>query len=88
MATTSDERRRKQMAERASLAVTTDLVTRDGERIYDLEPFGGDLMAIAGPEGLDPTTVDSDDLPVGYRWLEDDEWELAQDRGDRHDAKR
>jgi len=32
--------------------------------------------------------VDSDDLPVGYRWLEDDEWELAQDRGDRHDAKR
>ena len=74
--------------ERASQAETTALRTRTGERIYDLIPLASELWAIAGPDGLDPTTVDSDDLPVGYRWLEDDEWELAQDRGDRHDAKR
>ena len=65
------------MAERASQAETTDLRTRTGEWIYDLVPLAGELWAIAGPEGLDPTTVDTDDLPAGYRWLEDDEWELA-----------
>jgi len=61
-------------------AKKTDLLTATGERIYDLLPLAGDLWAIAGPDGLDPTTVAikaADDLPEGYRWIEDDEWENA-----------
>lgn len=55
-------------------AVRTDRVTANGERVYDLAPLASDLWAIAGPDGLDPTTVDSDHLPAGYRWVEDEEW--------------
>jgi hypothetical protein len=73
------------MAELANQAVTTDLRTRTGERIYDLAPLASELWAIAGPEGLDPTTVNTDDLPAGYRWLEDGEWGLACARKDEAD---
>jgi len=62
---------------RASQAETTDLRTRSGERIYDLDPLASTLWAIAGPDGLDPKTVNIDDLPAGCRWLENDEWGLA-----------
>jgi hypothetical protein len=59
---------------RTGQAVKTDLVTKDGERIYDLDPLAAELWAIAGPDGLDPTTIWPDDLPTGCRWLSDDEW--------------
>lgn len=63
-------------------AVKTDLVTKNGERIYDLDPLASDLWAIAGPDGLDPNTVSVtwDDLPDGYRWLSDEEWSDAVER--------
>jgi hypothetical protein len=61
----------------ASLAVTTGLVTRDGARIYDLDPLASTLWAIAGPDGLDPKTVNIDDLPAGCRWIENAEWAIA-----------
>ena len=75
-------------------AVRTDWVTANGERVYDLEPLAwdygtdglcyGDLWAIAGPDGLDPTMVDSDHLPAGYHWVESEEWaESIQDRYDQ-----
>ena len=58
-------------------AQRTNLTTDDGLRIYDLEPQGGDLLAVAGPDGYDPSAIDHDDLPAGFRWLEDDEWSEA-----------
>ena len=52
----------------------TALVTHDGLRVYDLDPLAVDLWAVAGPDGVDPATIDPDALPDGFRWLEDDEW--------------
>jgi hypothetical protein len=61
----------------APQAETTTLTTQTGERIYDLCPLAGDLWAIAGPDGLDPRTVNTDDIPDGYRWLDEEEWSQA-----------
>ena len=55
-------------------AKATDLVTRDGLRVYDLDPLAGDLWAVAGPDGYDPSAIDPDALPEGFRWLDGDEW--------------
>ena len=52
----------------------TELVTHDGLRVYDLVPLAVDLWAVAGPDGVDPATIDPDALPDGCRWLDDDEW--------------
>lgn len=60
-----------------SAAIRTTLTTLDGLRIYDLEPEGGALLACAGPDGYAPAAIDPEDLPAGFRWLEDDEWEDA-----------
>ena len=55
-------------------ALRTALVTHDGLRVYDLVPLAVDLWAVAGPDGVDPATIDPDALPEGFRWLEEDEW--------------
>ena len=57
-----------------SRTTRTELVTHDGLRVYDLVPLAVDLWAVAGPDGVDPATIDPDALPDGFRWLEDDEW--------------
>ena len=80
-----------------SAPIRTTLTTLDGLRIYDLEPEGGSLLACAGPDGYDPSAIDHEDLPDGFRWLEDDEWadacarearqsqESREEYGDLHD---
>lgn len=55
-------------------ATKTELTTRDGLRVYDLCPNVPALWAVVGPDGVDPATIDADDLPDGFRWVEDDEW--------------
>ena len=57
-----------------SRTTRTELVTHDGLRVYDLVPLAVDLWAVAGPDGVDPATIDPDALPDGCRWLDDDEW--------------
>ena len=61
-------------------AETTDFATIDGLTIYDLCPLSGDLLAVAGPAGLDPRTFDDNDLPADCRWLEPGEWSAACER--------
>lgn len=57
----------------------TDLTALDGLAIYDLQPQASELWCVAGPDGFDPATIDSDILPEGFRWMSVEEWELAQD---------
>lgn len=59
-------------------AVLTDMKTEFGEFVYDLDPQAGDLWAVAGRREYDPVTIDPDDLPVGFRWIQDEEWERLQ----------
>ena len=58
-------------------AITTDLRTADGLTVYDLDPHAAELWAVAGPAGVDPTTIDPDDIPDGFRWIDDAEWSDA-----------
>ena len=60
-------------------AVATNRKTAAGETIYDLDPLAGDLWAVAGPAGVDPTTIDPDCLPEGFRWIDEGEWEAASE---------
>jgi hypothetical protein len=53
----------------------TNLRTADGLTVYDLDPQAADLWAVAGPDGLDPATIDTDNLPDGCRWVDNGEWE-------------
>jgi len=41
---------------------------------YDLDPLAGELWVVEGPDGHDPDKLNPDDLPDGFRWLEDGEW--------------
>jgi hypothetical protein len=52
--------------------------TKDGLTVYDLDPQAGELWAVAGPNGFDPKAIDPDNLPDGFRWVEDEEWEAIQ----------
>ena len=61
-------------------AEITNLTTADGFRIYDLDVNAADLVAVAGPEGWDPETIDPDDLPDGFRWIDEEEWSDAMQR--------
>ncbi len=55
-------------------AIATSKITADGLTVYDLDPQAAELWAVAGPAGVDPTTIDPEDLPDGFRWVEGDEW--------------
>ena len=59
-------------------AVKTNYKTCDGLTIYDLDPQSSELWAVAGPDGVDPRTIDPDNLPEGFRWVESEEWEAQQ----------
>jgi hypothetical protein len=55
----------------------THFITADGLTVYDLSPQSSELCAVAGPAGrVDP--IDMDDLPEGFRWVTDHEWESLQ----------
>lgn len=39
----------------------------NGLRVYDLSPKRGKSLAVVGPDGADPRTLDPENLPVGFR---------------------
>lgn len=57
--------------------ITTNMRTKDGLVVYDLDPQASELWAVAGPEGF-TGTVDTDDLPDGFRWVDNAEWSALQ----------
>lgn len=56
-------------------AIKTDLLTQDNLRVYDLEPAGPKVVAVAGPDGHNPEQLRMDQLPPGFRPIGADEWE-------------
>ena len=58
----------------------TNLTTRDGLRVYDLDVQASELWAVAGPAGYDVESIDTDSLPDGFRWVTDDEWVALQNK--------
>lgn len=53
---------------------TTEFITDDGLRVYDLDVHASELWAIAGPDKFDVNAIDPDDLPPGFRWVDSKEW--------------
>lgn len=45
--------------------------------IYHLDPHAESIVAVASESLLDPQRIDPDNLPVGCRWVSDDEWVAA-----------
>lgn len=56
--------------------------TLNGLRVYDLDPLASEIWACVGPDGADPRTLDPDNLPEGFRLIDGDEWDHAQDNHD------
>jgi hypothetical protein len=52
--------------------------TKDGLTVYDLDPQAAELWVVAGPAGYEATAIDPDDLPRGFRWVTNEEWEELQ----------
>jgi len=48
--------------------------TKDGLRVYDLDPKASELWAVAGPAGYKISDIDPDKLPTGFRWVTNTEW--------------
>jgi hypothetical protein len=63
------------LRDRRGHAKRTSHVTAHGEAVYDLDPQASELWVVAGPAGIDPASIDPDDLPDGCRWVNGDEWE-------------
>lgn len=59
-------------------AIQTGTRTFDGLAVYDLDPQASQLWAVAGPDGIDPSTIDPDSLPDGFRWVQREEWEQLE----------
>lgn len=66
-------------------AQKTDLRTADGLVVYDLDPQASELWTVAGPDNVDPATIDIDDLPAGFRVVTEYEWESLQDDDEQDD---
>ena len=49
--------------------------TKDGLHVYDLDPASSELWAVAGPAGHDIKAIDPDNLPAGFRWVTEAEWQ-------------
>lgn len=47
--------------------------TKDCLTIYDLDPQGGELVAVAGPNGWKISEIDPDNLPKGFRFISNEE---------------
>ena len=62
----------------SKLARRTGLVF-NGLRIYDLDLQNANLVAVGGPDGVDPWTIDPANMPDGFRWITESEWEEAQE---------
>jgi len=53
----------------------TSLITDDGLSVYDLDVQASELWVVAGPHGYDVNSIDPDNLPDGFRWVGNEEWE-------------
>ncbi len=60
-------------------AEDTGFKTKDGLTVYDIDPLSSELWAVAGPAGIDPESIDPDELPQGCRWVDDAEWSELND---------
>jgi hypothetical protein len=58
----------------------TSLITDDGLSVYDLDVNASELCVVAGPHGCDVMSIDPDDLPSGFRWIENEEWERLNEQ--------
>lgn len=56
--------------------------TADGLTVYDLDVYGSELVAVAGPAGYDPRTINTDELPEGFRWVSPEEWSTFEGDAD------
>jgi|688.fasta_scaffold00823_9 hypothetical protein len=52
--------------------------TIDGLTIYDLAPQASRLWVVAGPAGHYVANIDEANLPEGFRWVTEKEWEELQ----------
>ena len=64
----------------------TNLTTRDGLRVYDLDTQASELWAVAGPAGYNVNAIDAKFLPDGFRWVSDAEWAALNGDRDMDDA--
>lgn len=53
----------------------TSMKTQDGLVTYDLDPLASENWIVAGPPGWLIADIDPDDLPDGFRWVDDEEWD-------------
>jgi hypothetical protein len=53
--------------------------TKDGLTVYDLDPQASELWAVAGPEGYRISDIDPENLPDGFRWVSENEWQELQE---------
>ena len=53
--------------------------TKDGLTVYDLDPQASELWAVAGPEGYQISDIDPENLPDGFRWVSENEWQELQE---------
>jgi hypothetical protein len=51
----------------------------DGLTIYYLSPPVGKIWVVAGPDGQDAATINTDKLPDGFRVVDENEWKELQD---------
>ena len=58
--------------------IKTVYKTIDGLCVYDLDPQSSELWVVAGPDVPRPELIDPDDLPEGFRWITNEEWEQIQ----------
>jgi len=58
--------------------VKTVYKTTDGLCVYDLDPQASELWVVAGLDIARPELIDPDDLPEGFRWITNEEWEQIQ----------
>jgi hypothetical protein len=55
--------------------------TKDGLTVYDLDSQASELWVVAGPEGCQISDIDPENLPDGFRWVSENEWqELQEDK--------
>ena len=51
------------------------LWTKDGLKVYDIDPLASELWVVAGPDGFQIEDIDPDCLPDGFRCVETKEWQ-------------
>lgn len=55
---------------------------------YDLDPRASELWVVEGPRGFKIEDIDPDNLPDGFRWVGEDEWEQETGKAKREPKER